>query len=193
MKPTLSSGRPTLRFVRHGATAANVLGLRCGGDLDLELVSAGRRQASEVGRRLAMMDPPVRVIVASGLRRTLETARIIARALGCQTVLVEPDFAERRLGEWNLRSIDATQLWFEQGLTPPGGEPDNEFAARVARAMRGLIMCLPEMPLVVGSKGVARVLGELSGRHGRVDLDNAALTEFDVSAGLLRASTGETW
>jgi 2,3-bisphosphoglycerate-dependent phosphoglycerate mutase len=193
MKPIFPSGHPTLRFVRHGATAANVLGLRCGGDLDLELVSAGRRQASEVGRRLAMIDPPVRVIVASGLRRTLETARIIARALGCQTILVEPDFAERRLGEWNLRSISGTQSWLEQGLTPPGGEPDNEFAARVARAARQLMMCLPEMPLVVGSKGVARVLGELSGRAGRLDLDNAAVTEFDLSAPLRLESAGETW
>jgi probable phosphoglycerate mutase len=135
----------------------------------------------------------VRVIVASGLRRTLETARIIARALGCQTVLVEPDFAERRLGEWNLRSISGTQSWLEEGLTPPGGETDNEFAARVARAARGLMMYLPEMPLVVGSKGVARVLGELSGRPGRLELDNAALTEFDLSAPLRLASAGETW
>ena len=192
MTSPLCVERPTLRFVRHGATAANVLGLRCGGDLDLELVSAGRKQATEVGRRLAAMDPPVRVIVTSGLRRTLETARIIARALGCSTVLVEPDFAERRLGEWNLRSIDGTQRWFEQGLTPPGGEANNEFVARVAEAARRLIMCLPESPLVVGSKGVARALGELTGRPGRLELGNAAFAEFDVSTALRLPSTGET-
>ena len=135
----------------------------------------------------------MRVIVTSGLRRTLETARIIGRALGCSTVLVEPDFAERRLGEWNLRSIDATQPWFEQGLTPPGGEANNEFAARVARAARRLMMCLPESPLVVGSKGVARVLGELTGRPGRLELGNAGFAEFDFSAPLRFPSTGETW
>ena len=190
MTPPASIQAATLRFVRHGATAANVLGLRCGGDLDLDLVSAGRKQATEVGRRLAAMDPPVRVIVTSGLRRTLETARIIARALGCSTVLVEPDFAERRLGEWNLRSIDGTQPWFEQGLTPPGGEANSEFAARVAGAARRLMMCMPESPLVVGSKGVARVLGELTGRPGRLELGNAGFAEFDLSAPLRPVETG---
>ncbi|HZN26436.1 MAG TPA: histidine phosphatase family protein [Burkholderiales bacterium] len=191
MIPACPERHPTLRFVRHGATAANVLGLRCGGDLDLELVAAGRKQASEVGRRLAIMDPPVRVIVTSGLRRTLETARIIARALGCNALIVEPDFAERRLGDWNLRSIDSTQRWLEQGLTPPGGEANNEFAARVACAAHRLLTYLPDSPLVVGSKGVARVLGELSGRPGRLELANATIAEFDLSAPLHPSTAGE--
>jgi probable phosphoglycerate mutase len=183
--------RRVLRFVRHGATAANVLRLRCGGDLDLDLVAAGREQAAQVAREIAELDPPVRLIITSGLRRTIETASIIARALGQVTLLVEPDFAERRLGEWNLRSIERTQSWFDQGLTPPGGESAHAFAARIVRAAGRLRECLPHAPLLVGSKGVARVLGELSGRPGTRDLGNAALVEFDLSEELCTAFAGE--
>jgi hypothetical protein len=45
--------------------------------------------------------------------------------------------------------------------------------------------------LLVGSKGVARVLGELSGRRQPVNLGNAALAEFDLSARCVRAVSGE--
>jgi probable phosphoglycerate mutase len=187
----IQRSKTTVRFVRHGATAANVLGLRCGGDLDLDLVAEGREQAAEVARRIALLDPPVRVIVTSGLRRTLETAHIIARALSGVTLLVEPDFAERRLGEWNLRSIQRTQHWFDQGLTPPGGESSHAFTTRIAGAARRLMVCLPHAPLLVGSKGVARVLGELSGNPDTRNLRNAAFVEFDLARDACFAMTGE--
>ncbi|MGH2944156.1 MAG: histidine phosphatase family protein, partial [Solirubrobacteraceae bacterium] len=105
---------------------------------------------------------------------------IIARALGEVTIVVEPDFAERDLGEWNLRTIDGTQPWLECGLTPPGGEPLAAFDDRIARATRRVLACLPDWPLLIGSKGVGRVLGELSGLPERLDLDNAALVDFDL-------------
>ena len=187
-----SQKQPTVRFVRHGATAANVLGLRCGGDLDLDLVAEGRDQAAQVAQRIALLEPPVRLIVTSGLRRTIETAQIIARALGQVTLLVEPEFAERRLGEWNLRSIQRSQAWFDQGLTPPGGESSSAFAARIAGAARRLMACLPYAPLVVGSKGVARVLGELTGNPAGRDMRNAALAEFNLSREVCLSVAGET-
>jgi len=170
--------RSKLRFVRHGATTANLLGLRCGGDLDLELVEAGREQAEEAARRIAALHPPVSLIVTSDLKRTRETAQIISRILGEVAIVLEPDLAERGLGEWNLRSIDRTQPWLEQGLTPPGGESLAAFDKRVARAALRVLAYLPDRPLLVGSKGVGRVLGELSGLSSRLDLDNAALVDF---------------
>lgn len=180
--------RTTLRFLRHGATVANLLGLRCGGDLDLPLAAAGREQAVEAAQRIAALHPPVRLIVTSDLKRTRETAQIIARVLGEVTIVVEPDFAERSLGEWNLRSIDGTQPWLERGLTPPGGEPLATFDGRVARAARRALACLPDWALLVGSKGVGRVLAELAGLPARVDLDNAALAEFDLGSGFVPAT-----
>ncbi len=179
-----------LRFVRHGATSANLAGLRCGGDLDLPLTELGRQQADEAGRGLAHLAPPIGLIVTSDLLRTRETAAIIGSWLPHVPIMIEPTFAERRLGEWNLRTIEETQPWFEARCTPPGGESDNEFIDRIARALRGIKRQLPQRPLLVGSKGVARVLAELIGYERRLELGNGIGFEFDFAA---RPCLETTW
>lgn len=170
-----------LRFVRHGATAPNMAGLRCGGDLDVPLTALGRQQAHEAARTIARLEPAVGLIVTSDLVRTRETAAIIAAALPDVPIIIEPAFAERRLGQWNLRSIEETQAWLEARCTPPGGESNNEFIERIARAVRGIKEQLAYRPLLVGSKGVARVMGELIGIEHRVELDNGVVAEFDFA------------
>lgn len=170
-----------LRFVRHGATRANEAGLRCGGDLDLPLTPLGRAQAEQAARQIAALQPAVGLIVTSDLARTRETAAILAAALADTPILIETDFAERRLGEWNLRTIAETQPWFEARCTPPGGESDQQFIDRIAQALRRIKTRLPCRPLLVGSKGVARVMGELIGIPKRLELDNGAVTEFDFT------------
>ncbi len=175
-------GRLPLRFVRHGATAPNLAGLRCGGDLDVPLAGIGREQAYAAARRIAALEPPVGLIVTSSLKRNRETAAIVAEHLPQARVIVEPAFGERRLGEWNLLPIAQTQPWFEARLTPPGGESDTELLDRIARAVRSIKRQLAERPLLVGSKGVARVLGELIGMTERLELENGAVWEFDFAA-----------
>ena len=171
-----------LRFLRHGATAPNLAGLRCGGDLDVPLTDLGREQAIIAARRIAALQPPVGLIVTSDLLRTRETATILARSMPGAQVLVEPDFAERRLGAWNLLPIAQTQHWFEARRTPPGGESDDQFLHRIAHAVRGIKQQLSQRPLLVGSKGVARVLGELIELPERLELDNGVVWEFDFAA-----------
>jgi probable phosphoglycerate mutase len=168
-----------LRFVRHGATSANLAGLRCGGDLDLPLTDLGREQAEAAAEQIAQLDPPVGLIITSELQRTRETAAIIARRLRGVPLVVEAAFAERLLGSWNLQSIESTQAWLEARCTPPGGESDAEFTARIEAGLRRIARCMPRRPLLVGSKGVARVLGELSGRPGRLNLANGVVETFD--------------
>lgn len=171
-----------LRFVRHGATMPNVAGLACGGDLDAALIDAGREQAAAIGARMAQAEPPVRLIVTSDLRRTRETAAIVAQSLPGVEVLVEPAFGERLLGEWNLRPTDKTRPWLASGLPPPGGESEEAFVSRIDGAVRGLWPLLEQRPLLVGSRGVARAIGVLLDMPGRVDLANGALIEFDLSS-----------
>jgi len=182
--------RAPLRFVRHGATSANLAGLRCGGDLDLPLTDLGRAQAVDCAQRLARLHPPIGLIVTSDLLRTRQTAEFISAAMPQVQVLVEPDFAERFLGEWNLKPIAATQPWLEARCTPPGGESDDEFADRIARALRRVKRRLHERPLLVGSKGVARMLGELVGLPDRLELGNCVVTEFDLTD---RPCLATTW
>jgi broad specificity phosphatase PhoE len=171
-----------LRFVRHGATMPNVAGLACGGDLDAALIDAGREQAAQIGQRVAAMQPPVGLIVTSDLRRTRETAAIVASSLPGVEVLIEPAFGERLLGQWNMRPTEKTRPWLASGMEPPGGETEEEFVGRIDGAVRRLWPYLEQRPLLVGSRGVARAIGVLLDMPGRVDLSNGALIEFDMSA-----------
>ena len=102
---------------------------------------------------------------------------------------IEPAFAERRLGAWNLRSVAETEDALRQGVTPPGGEANQKFVERIGAALQAWLPRLPEQPLLVGSKGVARVLRELSGseRPPR-PLANGALAHFDLTAYALRCA-----
>jgi probable phosphoglycerate mutase len=188
--PANTEENPVLRFVRHGATAANSAGLRCGGDLDLPLNRLGHAQAERIAEDVAQLDPPVGLIVTSDLRRTRDTAAVIARRLPATPMMIEPAFAERHLGDWNLLPIRDTQSWFEAGRTPPGGESADEFFERIARALQALRAELPRMPLLVASKGVARVLGELTGRDERLEPANGDVLEFDLQACKSFVATG---
>jgi 2,3-bisphosphoglycerate-dependent phosphoglycerate mutase len=179
-----------LLFVRHGATEANLAGLRCGGDLDVALTDFGRRQAAEAGLRIRELRMPVGLIVTSALQRTRETAAIISRLLDGVEVVVEPSFAERRLGEWNLRSVADTQADLARGVTPPGGESNQQFLERIQDATESLLPRLDDQPLLVGSKGVARALSELLGLNASHDVSNGQLAHFDLSAFVARVRQG---
>lgn len=179
-----------LLFVRHGATEANLAGVRCGGDMDVPLTEFGRRQAAEAALRIRELRIPVGLIVTSALQRTRETAAIISRLLQGIEIIVEPGFAERRLGEWNLRSVADTQAELMQGVTPPGGESNQQFLARIDDAMESLLPRLDEQPLLVGSKGVARALSELLGQRAHHDVSNGQLAHFDLAAFVERSRQG---
>lgn len=168
-------------FVRHGATAANLEGVRCGGDLDIPLAEAGRIQARTVAKRLTGMAPRIGVIVTSDLQRTRETAEIIAGMFDGVCIVVEPAFRERMLGRWNRMPIEATERWLRERLTPPGGEADADFIARIGGALAGLIPLLPQRPLLVASRGVGRALGELLQVPGHARMDNGEVAEFDLA------------
>lgn len=173
----------SLLFLRHGATALNAAGLRCGGDIDLPLNDHGHRQAAAAARELVERFPRLDVIVVSSLQRTRQTADIIARQVRGVEIVIEPRFNERRLGAWNRLPIADTQAALAAGATPPGGESNAEFTQRVREATLATVLpLLPRQVLLVGSKGVARVLGELAGAAPRTPLGNAEIAAFDLSA-----------
>jgi 2,3-bisphosphoglycerate-dependent phosphoglycerate mutase len=185
---TLSASSSPLLFMRHGATALNAAGLRCGGDVDLPLTELGHLQSVQAAQHLAALRPRVGVIVVSALQRTRQTAEIIGRALHGVEVVIEPAFNERRLGEWNRRPIAETQAALAAGITPPGGESNAEFTQRIGQAVEAtLLPLLGRRALLVASKGVARVLGELCGQGPGAPLDNAGIALFDLSAFVRRS------
>jgi probable phosphoglycerate mutase len=154
-------------FVRHGESTDNAAKRRSGGDVDPMLTAAGVQQAIEVAQQLAMsMGDRITTLqlIAAPLRRTRETARIIATELGmgsAPTCLWE-GFRERRLGLWNGLPVDkASQRLIQSGATPPGGESELIFRQRVLETARKAAALADNdtLPLVVSSRGVGRILG----------------------------------
>lgn len=175
----------TLYFVRHGATEPNLLELRCGGDLDLPLTELGRDQARMTAERIRAMKLSIGLIVCSELKRTRLHADIVSRMLGGVPIIIDPLLAERRMGEWNLRSVPVTEKLLVQGIAPPGGETEQAFVARVSVAFERLPALLPLNPLVVSSKAVARVLNLRLGGKGRLTLANGELVQFMMRRSVL--------
>ena len=166
-------------FARHGETEPNARGVRCGGDVDAPLTERGLRQAEALGATLRGRG--IGVIVTSPLQRTRRTAEIVAQALDGIPVAFEPLFAERRLGEWNGRSIAETEPLIRAQQAPPGGESETEFRDRVARALETLRPHLPRVALVVSSRGVSRMLHLLCGSGG-APAENAEVIEYRFPA-----------
>jgi probable phosphoglycerate mutase len=96
-------------------------------------------------------------VVASPLRRTRETAAVVAAALGHE-VRVEDGLRECAFGEWEgLTFAEVEEGWPDElaawlgstAVTPPGGESFDEVAARVRRTRDRLIARHPGRALLL--------------------------------------------
>jgi probable phosphoglycerate mutase len=179
---TYQADRPfTLYFVRHGITDPNFRGFRCGGDLDLPMMDIGCDQAYLLAKQIDKMNLRIGVIVAGSLIRTRQTASIISGVLGTVPIEIEPLLNERKLGQWNNRPIAETEDLLKRKVTPPGGESEDQFEARVALALEHLRIYFDRRPLIVSSKGVGRVLNSLLGGTERMTVGNGEIVEFAVA------------
>ncbi len=98
----MSAGRTRLYLVRHGELVTSAQWLYVG-HMEAMLNDAGRRQISLMAQRLA--PEPVDVLLASDLKRTMESAEIIGRVIGRAPEPV-PAFREVNLGLWEGMSRD---------------------------------------------------------------------------------------
>ena len=168
-------------FVRHGETEDNRRGVRCGGDCDVLLTDRGIEQARREAERFRQSGRPCGLVIVGPLQRTAVTGAVFAETLGVP--LLRRDWLrERSLGEWNGLAIDLTRPWFAAGETPPGGESEGAFAARVLDGVdelaNGPAGLLARRPLLVGSMGIGRILlHRLAGRPG-VELGNCEVMAF---------------
>ena len=154
-------------LIRHGETTANRDGVRSGGDRDPPLTAQGRAQARDLNAVVRRLTETPDLIVAAPLKRTLETARLVNGGLGFE-IRTEPQLVERRLGAWNGRSVEATRPMLDAGETPPGGESSVVFRDRLLAAFRSLAPLYRRWPLIVSSRGVARVVMERGGSERTV-------------------------
>ncbi|CAO3357707.1 histidine phosphatase family protein [Azospirillum palustre] len=119
-------------FCRHGETESN-LGGWLAGSKDVALTERGRAQAREAAAILLAGGQSVTAVHSSPQRRALETAGILAEALGVPVIPVV-GLEERRWGDLEGGAIPADLLREEV----PNGESLTGFRARVTAALDGL-------------------------------------------------------
>jgi 2,3-bisphosphoglycerate-dependent phosphoglycerate mutase len=154
-----------LWLVRHGESTWNVLGLVQGHTALPVLTRRGAEQARQCGQLLA--GKPIGAIVSSDLRRAVQTALPIGRALRLPVTL------DRRLRERSLGSAEgmphavlaSDQLGIAGGRVvdpdsaPPGGETVRQFYTRLTACVNELLSDHQDGDLVlVCHGGVVRVV-----------------------------------
>jgi broad specificity phosphatase PhoE len=189
-----------LLLVRHGQSTWNQEH-RIQGQLDPPLSNEGRRQAAQMGRRLA--GRPLAGFYASDLKRTLETATVIGKAVGLEPTPMT-ELREIYLGEWEgLRAEELAtrfpEAWAGWTKEPnwdlvPGGEGSIAFEARVAAALDSIFERHQEGDvLVVTHGGVIQIaLHQVVGRpaHGVFvfRIQNASMSVIEKRGGRLVVS-----
>lgn len=136
------SGPPTtLLLVRHGVTPHTAAKKFSGGlrSANPGLSEEGRAQVRTTADWLAPAADGIAAVVASPVRRTLESAEILASRLG-RDVEVEDGFAEMEFGSWDGLTFAEVAERDQAGLDawlgsldtpPPGGESFRDVEARV--------------------------------------------------------------
>jgi broad specificity phosphatase PhoE len=159
--------------VRHRQSTWNAQ-RRWAGQADPPLSAAGEQQAHELRDALSGLD--FDAVVASDLRRALDTARIVAAGHPAARVVTDRRLRELDAAAWSGRTreeIDAAwpgalDRWRSGELLDlPGAEPWARFEERVRAALHG---CADRWSrtLVVAHAGVLRVLATAAGsRHGK--------------------------
>ena len=149
----------TVIMLRHGVTKHTLKKVFSGsGGDDPGLTDLGREQAKRAAARLAKRGP-IDAIVSSPLRRTRETADVVAEELGLDMEL-EPGFAEMGFGEWDgLAFFDIMERWPDDmrswldspDVAPPGGESFDIVLKRVDEARQRLLTDYEGQTVVVVS------------------------------------------
>ena len=138
---TTPGAATTLVVVRHGVTPMTAEKRFSGGlgGSDPGLTDEGRAQVRATADWLAPMAERVEAVIASPVRRTRESADIVAERLGHE-VLEQPGFAEMEFGRWDGLSFaevgerhrDELDAWLGSLEVPAGGgESMRDVEARV--------------------------------------------------------------
>lgn len=192
------SSASVLIFVRHGETDANVVG-RIDYDTAGESLNArGRQQAQAVAtylaRDLRARQILVHTVYTSDQNRALETAQVIADALGVR-ITVHPGLRELRVGTTPEMSLDEVlRAWqqYAEGARRdpdfhlPGGESPRQLTARIAHTLQEIIATLAGRHAIIVSHqgtlstGIAFLLNALD-RWRDYQMANCGVTRIRLT------------
>ena len=158
-------------LVRHGQTALNAAGV-LRGRLDPPLDDVGNREAAALGALFAGV--PIDLVVASPLRRAVETATAIAAACGAP---VETDIllVDRDYGTFAGQSRGAVEARFGALDDAPGVEPASAVAARALHGLEAIVT-------KIGSGRAVAVAHDAVNRQLLAELANGPLAASGVDA-----------
>lgn len=175
-----------LLFVRHGQDEDNANNI-LNGHRQQPLTAQGRWQASRAARRMSLLRPDV--IYTSPLRRTRETAEILAELLGVRRLIEMADLVERDFGVLTGKTYDDIPNFATEWIQLPGyryfigGEGIEPFAnvrRRVQTVNRTILREYPDERVVVVSHG--DVYKMFLAESDRLTIDQALRTPFIENA-----------
>jgi probable phosphoglycerate mutase len=178
--------------VRHGATVLSAED-RFAGATDVDLSDEGRRQVQALAARLA--DDHIAAVYASPMRRTVETASMLARPFELAPVLCD-GLREINHGRWEARTRAEVEAAFQEEyaawemdpltFAPEGGESGLMVLARALPVIREIVMRhAGQNVVVVSHKATIRLiissfLGfDARGYRDRLDQHPACLNVLD--------------
>jgi broad specificity phosphatase PhoE len=152
-------------LIRHGATMLSAED-RFAGAVDVDLSDEGRRQAQALAVRLA--DDHIRAVYCSPMRRTVETAGIVARPHELKPItrdglreIHHGRWESMRRGEVEAQFPEEYAAWEEDPFTyaPLGGESGLSVMARALPVIREIVaQHRDENVAVVSHKATIRLL-----------------------------------
>lgn len=171
-------------FIRHGLSEANVKKVFAGQKDNSLLVEEGRQQARETAKKIKEEGIKIHKIVSSPLKRTHETAQIIANELGLNPFDI---IIDHRINEYDMGSITGTPWGVISSKILIGAENAEDpkvFHNRIHSCVKELSQ-FPENVLLVSHAGVGRIL-ETIRTNGEIELfydlppyKNASITKID--------------
>lgn len=141
-------------LIRHGETDWNALG-RIQGQTDIPLNEAGIQQAHALAARLAAELRPWDAVVSSDLSRAMETARILAEALGIPLLPPDARIRERSFGlAEGTTEAERLERWGPEWRTCDiGRETDDSVRERGLAFIEDWRSRRPDMRLLVVTHG----------------------------------------
>lgn len=125
----------TVYYVRHGLSEGNVAGVASGAEHDCDLTDEGRQQAARAGKEL--QDKNIDLIVCSPMKRTVETATIIAEQLGYDPARIvrRDEFIERYMGYYSQRPHTEYREAVQSGALHDSLESTESMVDRVTKGL----------------------------------------------------------
>ena len=201
MTPAMTQSSTRILLIRHGESMAQANRIVGGHRGCIGLSEEGRAQASALADRLKRTGElgNATLVYTSVMERSVETARIVADALGGLVLVSDCGFCENHPGEMDGLSWEEADLryppidWDPDGRRAPGIETFSEMAVRVGRALDGLVRRHDGDTAVVVCHGgvVAHSMirwlaldpSPALGRRARIEPANTSITEWLLSSG----------